>query len=90
MPEPREGRDARERPFATIEEAIGDIREGRIVVLVDDEDRENEGDFILAAERVTPEAVNFMTKYARGLVCLALTPEKVSSGAKHPPRPCGR
>jgi len=79
MPEPGEGRGARERPFATIEEAIGDIREGRIVVLVDDEDRENEGDFILAAERVTPEAVNFMTKYARGLVCLALTPEKVES-----------
>lgn len=79
MPEPGEAMDARERPFATIEEAIGDIREGRIVVLVDDEDRENEGDFILAAERVTPEAVNFMTKYARGLVCLALTPEKVES-----------
>ncbi len=74
-----EDRGSGARPFSTIEEAIGDIREGRIVVLVDDEDRENEGDFILAAEKVTPEAINFMTKYARGLVCLALTPEKVES-----------
>lgn len=79
MPETPAGKDLREAPFSTIEEAIGDIREGRIVVLVDDEDRENEGDFILAAERVTPEAINFMTKRARGLVCLALTPEKVES-----------
>ena len=79
MPEPREDKDLGASPFSTIEEAIGDIREGRIVVLVDDEDRENEGDFILAAERVTPEAINFMTKHARGLVCLALTPEKVES-----------
>lgn len=79
MPEPGGKRDLRARPFSTIEEAIGDIREGRIVVLVDDEDRENEGDFILAAEKVTPEAINFMTKHARGLVCLALTPEKVEA-----------
>lgn len=79
MPEPKEEKDLGGSPFSTIEEAIGDIREGRIVVLVDDEDRENEGDFILAAERVTPEAINFMTKHARGLVCLALTPEKVES-----------
>ncbi len=79
MPEARGGKGLREEPFSSIEEAIGDIREGRIVVLVDDEDRENEGDFILAAERVTPEAINFMTKRARGLVCLALTPEKVES-----------
>ena len=64
-------------PFSSIEEAIGDMREGRIVILVDDEDRENEGDLILAAEKVTPEAINFMTKSARGLVCLALTKEKV-------------
>ena len=74
-----EEKDFGESSFSTIEEAIGDIREGRIVVLVDDEDRENEGDFILAAERVTPESLNFMTKHARGLVCLALTPEKVES-----------
>ena len=79
MPEPMEEKDYGKSPFSTIEEAIGDIREGRIVILVDDEDRENEGDFILAAERVTPEAINFMTKHARGLVCLALTPEKVES-----------
>ncbi len=80
MPETRERKElSQESPFSTIEKAIEDIREGRIVVLVDDEDRENEGDFILAAERVTPEAINFMTKQARGLICLALTPEKVES-----------
>ncbi len=79
MPEPMEKKDIDKSTFPTIEEAIRDIREGRIVILVDDEDRENEGDFILAANRVTPEAINFMTKHARGLVCLALTPEKVES-----------
>ncbi|OQX51642.1 MAG: bifunctional 3,4-dihydroxy-2-butanone-4-phosphate synthase/GTP cyclohydrolase II [Candidatus Cloacimonas sp. 4484_209] len=56
----------------TIEEAIEEIRNGKIVIIVDDEDRENEGDFIMAAEKVTPEAINFMTKYGRGLVCLAM------------------
>ena len=65
--------------FSSINEAIGDIREGRIVLLVDDEDRENEGDFVMAAEKVTPEAINFMTKEGRGLVCLSLTPERVES-----------
>ena len=55
---------------------IAEIRAGRIVVLVDDEDRENEGDLVLAAEHVTPEAVNFMAKHARGLVCLTLTEER--------------
>lgn len=60
-------------PFATIEEALEDIRQGKMVIVVDDEDRENEGDLIMAAEWVTPEAINFMTKYGRGLVCLALT-----------------
>jgi 3,4-dihydroxy 2-butanone 4-phosphate synthase/GTP cyclohydrolase II len=63
--------------FNTIEEAIDDIREGRMVVLIDDEDRENEGDLTIAAEKVTPEAINFMAKYGRGLICLSLTPEKV-------------
>src|SRR5579862_7262222 len=63
--------------FNTIEETLQDIRQGKIVVLVDDEDRENEGDLIVAAEKVTPEAINFMAKEGRGLICLALTPERV-------------
>ena len=63
-------------PFATIEEAIEDIREGRFVVVVDDEDRENEGDLTIAAQFTTPEAVNFMVTHARGLVCLCLTEER--------------
>ncbi|UCG53739.1 MAG: bifunctional 3,4-dihydroxy-2-butanone-4-phosphate synthase/GTP cyclohydrolase II [Candidatus Latescibacterota bacterium] len=62
--------------FCTVEEAIEEFRNGNIVIVVDDEARENEGDMILAAERVTPDKVNFLTKYARGLVCLALTPER--------------
>ncbi len=61
---------------ATIEEAIEDIRQGKMVILVDDEDRENEGDLTLAAEAATPENINFMAKYGRGLICLTLTPEK--------------
>jgi 3,4-dihydroxy 2-butanone 4-phosphate synthase/GTP cyclohydrolase II len=63
--------------FNTIDEAIEDIEKGRMVILVDDEDRENEGDLCMAAEKVTPDAVNFMAKYGRGLVCLSLTPERV-------------
>lgn len=63
--------------FASIEAAVDDIRQGKMVILVDDEDRENEGDLILAAEKVTPEAINFMTKYGRGLVCVTLTEEVV-------------
>ena len=63
----------------TIEDAIKDIRAGRMVILVDDEDRENEGDLTMAAEAVTPEAINFMTKYGRGLVCLSMTGEKIDS-----------
>jgi 3,4-dihydroxy 2-butanone 4-phosphate synthase/GTP cyclohydrolase II len=63
--------------FNTIEEAVEDIREGRMVILIDDEDRENEGDLTIAAEKVTPEAINFMAKYGRGLICLSLTPERV-------------
>ncbi len=57
----------------TIEEALDDIRQGKMVILVDDEDRENEGDLTMAAEKVTPEAINFMAKYGRGLICLSLT-----------------
>ena len=58
-------------PFTDVPAAIEEIRAGRMVVVVDDEDRENEGDLTLAAEKVTPEAINFMAKYGRGLVCLA-------------------
>jgi len=63
-------------PLSTIEEAIADIRDGRMVILVDDEDRENEGDLTLAAEFVTPEAINFMARHGRGLICLSITEEK--------------
>src|SRR5467141_4358548 len=63
-------------PFATVEEALEEIRQGRQLVLVDDEDRENEGDLTMAAEKITPEAVNFMAKHGRGLICLALTEER--------------
>src|ERR1700745_1934770 len=63
-------------PFCSIEEAIDDIRAGRMVVVVDSPDRENEGDLVMAAECVTPEAINFMARHARGLICLTLTPER--------------
>jgi 3,4-dihydroxy 2-butanone 4-phosphate synthase/GTP cyclohydrolase II len=63
-------------PFSPVEEAIEDIRRGRMVVVCDDETRENEGDLTMAAQFATPEAVNFMAKEARGLICLALTPER--------------
>src|SRR5260370_34545555 len=62
--------------FATVEEAVEEIRQGRMIVLVDDEDRENEGDLAMAAEKITPDAINFMGKYARGLICLPLTGER--------------
>ncbi|MEK7378142.1 MAG: 3,4-dihydroxy-2-butanone-4-phosphate synthase, partial [Candidatus Binatota bacterium] len=64
-------------PIAPIEEAIEDIRQGRMVVLMDDKNRENEGDLCMAAEKVTPEAINFMARFGRGLICLPLTEEKV-------------
>ncbi len=63
----------------TIEQAIRDIKDGKMVILVDDEDRENEGDLCMAAEKVTPEAINFMATYGRGLICLAMTAEKCDS-----------
>src|SRR6187401_423835 len=62
--------------FAPIEEAIEQFRQGRMVIIVDDEDRENEGDLAIAAERVTPAAINFMAMHGRGLICLALTEER--------------
>ena len=64
--------------FDSIEQAIKEIKQGRFVVLVDDEDRENEGDLVIAAEKVTSPNINFMAKHARGLICLALTPERVA------------
>jgi 3,4-dihydroxy 2-butanone 4-phosphate synthase/GTP cyclohydrolase II len=63
-------------PQLTVEEAIQDIKDGKMVILVDDEDRENEGDLCMAAEKVTPQAINFMATYGRGLICLALTADK--------------
>ncbi len=65
-----------EQPFTDVPGAVADIRAGRMVVVVDDEDRENEGDLTLAAEHVTPEAINFMARYGRGLICLTLTEER--------------
>jgi len=67
---------SRTTPFATVEEAIEDIRAGRMVVVCDDENRENEGDLTMAAQFATPDAINFMAKEGRGLICLALTPER--------------
>ncbi len=64
-------------PFTDVPTAIEEVRAGRMIVVVDDEDRENEGDLTLAAEKVTPEAINFMAKYGRGLVCLAMTEERL-------------
>ena len=63
-------------PISTIEEAIADIQNGKVIVLVDDEDRENEGDFMVAAEKVTPEIINFMALHGRGLICLTLTEDR--------------
>jgi 3,4-dihydroxy 2-butanone 4-phosphate synthase / GTP cyclohydrolase II len=71
-------------PFSPIEEAIEEIRAGRMLVVVDDEDRENEGDLVIAADKVTPEAVNFMITHARGLVCLPLTGERLDALAIPP------
>src|ERR1700757_5523623 len=63
-------------PLSTIESAIEDIKQGKLIIVVDDEDRENEGDFITAARNVTPETINFMSKYGRGLVCAPLVEER--------------
>jgi 3,4-dihydroxy 2-butanone 4-phosphate synthase / GTP cyclohydrolase II len=64
-------------PFCDVSSAIADIRAGKMIVVVDDEDRENEGDLTLAAEKVTPEAINFMARFGRGLICLAMTDERL-------------
>ncbi len=72
-------RSADDRPFDTIPDAIAAVRDGGLVIVVDDEDRENEGDFIGAAEAMTPELVNFMTKQGRGLLCTAITPDRADA-----------
>jgi len=64
-------------PFTDVMTALEEIRAGHMIVVVDDEDRENEGDLTMAAEKITPEAVNFMAKFGRGLICLAMTPERL-------------
>ena len=63
--------------FHAVEEAIEEIRAGRMIIVVDDEDRENEGDLIFAAEKATPEAINFMATYAKGLICMPMTGERL-------------
>ncbi|HDM42974.1 MAG TPA: bifunctional 3,4-dihydroxy-2-butanone-4-phosphate synthase/GTP cyclohydrolase II, partial [Firmicutes bacterium] len=64
-------------PFSNIEDAIEDIKNGKFVIVVDDERRENEGDLVIAAEKITPEAVNFMAKIGRGLICVCMMPERL-------------
>src|SRR5204863_7997490 len=66
----------KQTPFATVEQAIEDIRQGKFVVVVDAGDRDNEGDLTIAAQFTTPEAINFMATHGRGLICLALTPDR--------------
>jgi len=73
----RAGGARRRGPFARVEDAVDAIRQGRMVVVVDDEDRENEGDLTIAAEKITPDVINFMARYGRGLICLAMTPERL-------------
>ena len=76
--------DGGQSPFATIEDAIRELRAGRMIVVVDDEDRENEGDLTMAAEMITPEAINFMATHGRGLICLAMTGERLDELDLHP------
>src|SRR6186997_3267048 len=64
-------------PFAAIEDAVAAVRAGKMIIIVDDADRENEGDLMIAAEKVTPDAINFMARYGRGLICLSMTPERL-------------
>jgi 3,4-dihydroxy 2-butanone 4-phosphate synthase/GTP cyclohydrolase II len=71
------GARRRGSPFARTEDAVAAFRAGKIIIVVDDEDRENEGDLTIAAEKVTPEAINFMARYGRGLICLSMTPERL-------------
>ena len=71
------GARRRSSPFARVEDAVAAFRAGQLIIVVDDEDRENEGDLTIAAEKVTPEAINFMARYGRGLICLSMTPERL-------------
>src|SRR6187549_2730219 len=73
----RIAKGARSGPFAAVEDAVAAIRRGEMVIVVDDEDRENEGDLTIAADKVTPEAINFMARHGRGLICLSMTPERL-------------
>jgi 3,4-dihydroxy 2-butanone 4-phosphate synthase / GTP cyclohydrolase II len=77
----------REPPFTTVEDALEEMRAGRMIVLVDDEDRENEGDLTMAGEKITPEAINFMAKFGRGLICLAMTEARCDALALAPITP---
>ncbi|MHB1465163.1 MAG: bifunctional 3,4-dihydroxy-2-butanone-4-phosphate synthase/GTP cyclohydrolase II [Thermoleophilia bacterium] len=76
MSDSNQQQEVKESPFSSIDEAIADIQAGKIIVVCDDEDRENEGDLTMAAQFATPEAINFMATHGRGLICLAMTPEK--------------
>ena len=78
-PAPAKLRAVRRAPFSSIDEALAAIRAGGMIVVVDDEERENEGDLTMAADRVTPEAVTFMITHARGLLCLAMTPDRLDA-----------
>src|SRR5215468_3441994 len=71
------GASRKPNPFASIEDAVEAFRAGKMIIVVDDEDRENEGDLTIAAEKVTAETINFMARYGRGLICLSLTPERL-------------
>ena len=76
------------KQFDSIESVVADLRKGKLVIVVDDADRENEGDLIMAAERVTPESVNFMAKHGRGLICVPTTSERLKqlgAGDSHLP-----
>jgi 3,4-dihydroxy 2-butanone 4-phosphate synthase/GTP cyclohydrolase II len=93
---PRSGRAP--APISPVEEIVAELAAGRMVILVDEEDRENEGDIVLAADHVTPEAINFMARHARGLICLTLSremcerlqlpPMVARNGAKHSTAAC--
>src|SRR5260370_14195627 len=71
------GADKHTGHFAHVEDAVAAIRAGKMVIVVDDEGRENEGDLTIAVEKVTPDAINFMARHGRGLICLAMTPERL-------------
>ena len=75
---PKQQKRRRKSPFAPIEDAIQAIRDGRMIIVVDDEDRENEGDLTIAADKITPEAINFMARHGRGLICMPMTEERLA------------